>query len=310
MRLVLIGQQDFGKAVLDAFLARGDDVAGVFCAPEKPGAKPDPFKVDAQERGLPLFQFESLRSVEAQNAMRSLDADLAVMAFVLQFVPQELVEIPKHGTIQFHPSLLPRYRGPSAINWPIIRGDTETGLTIFRPSDGLDEGEVILQKRTPIGPDDTLGQVYFERLFPMGVAALLEAADLVVAGLHLEHEQDETLATYEGWCRADASRINWHSHVDMVYNLIRGCNPAPGAWTTFQGQKIQIFDVKKSIFRRFKDVEGHVAEVTSVGEHSFTVSAQGGHVEVFKAKAEGGKKEAGAAVARTLGLAPGSKLGT
>lgn len=310
MRLVLIGQQDFGKAVLDAFLARGDDVAGVFCAPEKPGAKPDPFKVDAQERGLPLFQFESLRSVEAQNAMRSLDADLAVMAFVLQFVPQELVEIPKHGTIQFHPSLLPRYRGPSAINWPIIRGDTETGLTIFRPSDGLDEGEVILQKRTPIGPDDTLGQVYFERLFPLGVAALLEAADLVVAGLHLEHEQDETLATYEGWCRADASRINWHSHVDMVYNLIRGCNPAPGAWTTFQGQKIQIFDVKKSIFRRFKDVEGHVAEVTAVGEHSFTVSAQGGHVEVFKAKAEGGKKEAGAAVARALGLAPGSKLGT
>jgi methionyl-tRNA formyltransferase len=310
MRLVLIGQQDFGKAVLDAFLARGDEVAGVFCAPEKPGARPDPFKVDAQARGLPLFQFDSLRSVEAQAAMRGLNADLAVMAFVLQFVPQELVEIPKHGTIQFHPSLLPRYRGPSAINWPIIRGDTETGLTIFRPTDGLDEGAVILQKRTPIGPDDTLGQVYFERLFPMGVQALLEAADLVVAGLHLEHEQDETVATYEGWCRADASRINWHSHVDMVYNLIRGCNPAPGAWTTFQGQKIQIFDVKKGIFRRFKDVEGHVAEVTAVGEHSFTVSAQGGHVEVFKAKPESGKKDTGAAVAHALGLVPGSKLGT
>ncbi len=309
MRVALIGQQDFGKAVLEAFLARGDQVVGVFCAPEKPDARPDPFKLDAQEKGLPLFQFDSLRSAEAQNAMRALDADLGVMAFVLQLVPQELVHIPKHGTIQFHPSLLPRYRGPSAINWPIIRNDTETGLTIFRPTDGLDEGPVILQKRTPIGPDDTLGDVYFERLFPLGVQALLEAADLVVGGLHLEHEQDEALATYEGWCRADASRINWHSHVDMVYNLIRGCNPAPGAWTTFEGQKIQIFDARKSIFRRFKDVEGHVAEVTAVSDTSFTVSAQGGHVEVFKAKGEGGKKDSGGAVARALGLRPGSRLG-
>ena len=104
------------------------------------------------------------------------------MAFVLQFAPQDFVNIPKHGTIQYHPSLLPKYRGPSSINWPIIRGDTKTGLTIFRPTDGLDEGPVVLQKETPIGPDDTLGTVYFDRLFPMGVQAMLEAADLVVAG--------------------------------------------------------------------------------------------------------------------------------
>ena len=91
------------------------------------------------------------------------------MAFVLQFAPQDFVNIPKRGTIQYHPSLLPKYRGPSSINWPIIRGDTKTGLTIFRPTDGLDEGPVVLQKETPIGPDDTLGTVYFDRLFPMGV---------------------------------------------------------------------------------------------------------------------------------------------
>ena len=123
------------------------------------------------------------------------------MAFVLQFAPQEFVNIPKHGTIQYHPSLLPKYRGPSSINWPIIRGETKTGLTIFRPTDGLDEGPVILQKETPIGPDDTLGTVYFDRLFPMGVQAMLEAADLVVAGKHTEVVQDESQATYEGWCR-------------------------------------------------------------------------------------------------------------
>src|SRR3989304_10253513 len=130
MRIAIVGQQDFGKSVLEAFLARGDEVAGVFCAPEKAGAKADPLKVVAREKGLKVFQFASLRSPEAQDAMRGLNADLGIMAFVLQFAPQEFVNIPKKGTIQYHPSLLPKYRGPSSINWPIIRGDTRTGLTI------------------------------------------------------------------------------------------------------------------------------------------------------------------------------------
>src|SRR5471032_216935 len=201
MKIAIIGQQDFGKAVLDAFLARGDTVAGVFVAPEKEGAKPDPMKTAAQEKGLKLFQFPSLKTPEAAQAMKDLNADIGIMAFVLQFAPQEFVCIPKHGTIQYHPSLLPKFRGPSSINWPLIKGETETGLTIFRPSDGLDEGAVILQKKTPINADDTLGSVYFDRLFPMGVAAMVEAADLVVAGKHTESTQDENRASYEGWCR-------------------------------------------------------------------------------------------------------------
>src|SRR5258707_11266373 len=232
MKIAIIGQQDFGKAVLDAFVARGDQVAAVFCAPEKEGARPDALRLAAQEKGLRLHQFKSLRAPEAAQAMREADAEIGIMAFVLQFAPQEFVTIPKHGTIQFHPSLLPKYRGPSSINWPIIKGDTETGLTIFRPSDGLDEGAVVLQKKTTIGPDDTLGTVYFDRLFPMGVKAMLEAADLVLAGKHTETVQDESQATYEGWCRKAEARLNWANHVDFVYNAIRGCNPAPGAWTT------------------------------------------------------------------------------
>src|SRR3954464_14808556 len=179
MRVAFIGQQDFGKSVLEAFLARGDEVAGVFVAPEKEGAKADPLKAAAQEKGLKIFQFASLRNKEALDAMRALNADIGIMAFVLQFAPQEFVNIPKRGTIQYHPSLLPKFRGPSSINWPIIKGETTTGLTIFRPSDGLDEGAIVLQKQTPISPDDTLGSVYFDRLFPMGVSAMLEAADLV-----------------------------------------------------------------------------------------------------------------------------------
>src|SRR5262249_54989310 len=123
MRIALIGQQDFGKAVLDALLARKDEVAGVFCAPEKAGARVDPVRAAAQERGLPVFQFASLRSPEAHDAIRSVGADLGIMAYVLQFAPDSFVKTPRLGTIQYHPSLLPLYRGPSSINWPIIRGD-------------------------------------------------------------------------------------------------------------------------------------------------------------------------------------------
>ena len=132
MRIAIVGQQDFGKAVLEAFLARGDEVAGVFCAPEKPGAKADALRTAAQEKGVQVFQFASLKSEEAKAALRGLDVEIGIMAFVLQFAPQDFVNIPKRGTIQYHPSLLPKYRGPSSINWPIIRGDTKTGLTKVR----------------------------------------------------------------------------------------------------------------------------------------------------------------------------------
>ena len=309
MRIAIIGQQDFGKAALEAFLARGHQVAGVFCAPEKEGAKADPLKAAAQERGLRVFQFQSLRAPEAHDALRSLAVDLGIMAYVLQFAPDSLTRLPQQGTIQYHPSLLPKYRGPSSINWPIIKGDAKTGLTIFRPTEGLDEGPVILQKETPIGPDDTLGSVYFERLFPMGVQALIEAAELVMAGEHREVVQDERAASYEGWCRAAEARISWATHIDFTYNLIRGTNPAPGAWTTLNGKKIQIFDARKQIFHTYGAVKGKVGEISEVTPSSFFVTAQGGRIEVLKAKAEDGKKLGAPEVAAALGINVGTVLG-
>ena len=310
MKIAIIGQQDFGKAVLEAFLARGDQVAGVFCAPEKEGAKADVLKTTAQEKGVNVFQFPSLKGADAAAAMRGLGAEIGIMAFVLQFAPQEFVKIPKHGTIQYHPSLLPKYRGPSSINWPIIRGDTKTGLSIFRPNDGLDEGPVILQKETPISADDTLGSVYFDRLFPLGVKAMLEAADLVVAGKHREITQDESQASYEGWCRASEAKINWANHVDFIYNLVRGCNPAPGAWTTLNGKKLQIFDNRKHAFRTFGAVKGKIGEISEIGPQSFFVTAQGGRIEVIKAKHEDGKKVSAPEFVAQNGLTPGSVLGS
>jgi methionyl-tRNA formyltransferase len=309
MKIAVIGQQDFGKSVLEALVARGDEIVGVFCAPEKEGAKPDPMRLAAEAHGLRTFQFPSLKTPEATTAMRELNADIGIMAFVLQFAPQEFVNIPKHGTIQYHPSLLPKYRGPSSINWPISRGETETGLTIFRPTDGLDEGAIILQKTTPISENDTLGTVYFDRLFPMGVAAMLEAADLVVAGKHSETVQDESKATYEGWFRANESKINWHNHVDVVHNLIRGCDPAPGAWTTLGGKKVQLFGSRKHPVRTFGAVKGKPGEVASIADSMF-INAQGGQIEVAKLKHEDGKKAGAAEFAAAYGVVPGALLGT
>ena len=309
MKIAIVGQQDFGKAVLEAFLARGDQVAAVFCAPEKEGARPDVLRVAAQEKGLKVHQFKSLKAPEAAQAMQAAGADIGIMAFVLQFAPQEFVNLPKCGTLQYHPSLLPRYRGPSSINWPITRGEKETGLTIFRPSDGLDEGAVILQKRTPVGENDTLGSVYFDRLFPMGVQAMLEAADLVVAGKHKETVQDESQASYEGWFREAEARLNWANHADTVHNLIRGCDPAPGAWTTLNGVKLQLFDSRKEPVRTFGAVKGKVGEVLGLEEGRLVITAQGGRIHAGKAKLGDGKKLAAADLVAGGALKPGQFLG-
>jgi methionyl-tRNA formyltransferase len=198
--------------------------------------------------------------------------------------------------IQFHPSLLPLHRGPAAIPWAIIRGRGETGLTIFRPTPGLDEGPVILQKRVAIGPDDTAASLYFDKIFPLGVEALVQAADLVVSGRATEWTQDESQATYEGWVREAEARINWASHVDFVYDLIRGCNPAPGAWTTFtseggEPQKLYLFDAKKIMAPTFGTVRGKkIGEVVSAGPEGLRILAQGGFIEVSRLRLGDGAK--------------------
>src|SRR5215468_6514478 len=191
MRIVVHGQQAFGKAVLEALRKRGDEVIAVYVAPEKAGQKADPLKEAALAASLPVHQPDSYRKPEVWEQFRGLKPDLQVMAFVTLFVPEDFLNIPAAGSIQYHPSLLPKFRGPSSINWPIIKGETQTGLSIFWPDNGLDTGDILLQKKTAISADDSLGSVYFDRLFPMGVEAMLEAVDLVKAGKAPRIKQDE-----------------------------------------------------------------------------------------------------------------------
>lgn len=304
MRIVVHGQQAFGKAVLEKLLERGENVVGVFCAPDKEGRPTDPLKELALEKGLPLHQPSSWKTPEAEELMRSFEPDLCVMAYVTLFVPQPIIDLPTKGTIQYHPSLLPLHRGPSSINWPIIMGEKKTGLTIFEPDEGLDEGPVILQKTVEIGPDDTLGSLYFNHLFPMGVEAMCECVDLVRDGKTTKTPQDHSKATYESWCRKADAEIDWSKPVDEVYNLIRGTNPQPGAWTTCNGNELKIFDSRKV------EGSGEPGTVLAVDDSGFTVAAQGGAIRVERVRPHDDKKISAGDFAAKAGLAEGAKLGS
>ena len=230
------------------------------------------------------------------------------MAFVILFVPEEFLNIPTHGSIQYHPSLLPAYRGASAINWPIIKGETETGLSIFWPDNGLDTGDVLLQKKTPIGPNDTLGTVYFDRLFPMGVDAMLEGVDLVKAGKAPRIKQDDSKATYEGRCGPGNAHIDWGKPWEQIDRLIRGCNPAPGAWCTLDGKQLKIFDAKPLPAKDPKGIAGKVGEIAVVDADGFTVVCADGRFKVTRVQPADGKKIEAGEWAKSVNLQPKARF--
>jgi len=307
MRIVVHGQQAFGKAVLEALMKRGENVIAVYVAPEKDGAKADPLKEAALAAKLPVYQPASYRQPQVWEEFRALTPDLQVMAFVTLFVPEEFLNIPTLGSIQYHPSLLPAHRGPSAINWPIIKGESETGLSIFWPDNGLDTGDVLLQKKTPIGPTDTLGSLYFDRLFPMGVAAMLEAVDLVKAGEAPRIEQDEAKATYEGRCGPDNAHIDWGRPWQEIDRLIRGCNPAPGAWSKLDGRTVKIFDAKPLPAKDPKGIAGKMGEIVALAHDGFIVVCADGRFKVTRVQADGPKLTANEFAANAR-LAPGMRF--
>ena len=304
MRIALIGQQAFGKAVLEALLERGEEVIAVYCAPDREGRRPDPLKEAALAKGIKLLQPPSYKEPAVWDEYRAMSPDLGVMAFVTLLVPEDFLYIPGKGTIQYHPSLLPLHRGPSSINWPIIQGSRRTGLSIFWPDNGLDTGPVLMQKEVDILENDTLGMVYFDKLFPLGVEAMIESVDLVREGSAPRIVQDESRSTYESWCRKADVEIDWAKPAAEVHNLIRGADPAPGAWTTIGGTTVQLFES-----RRVEGAGGEPGEIVAAGEGRLVVAAGDGHVSVGRARPEGGGKIAADAYAEEAGLAPGARTG-
>ncbi len=299
MRIVVHGQEAFGKAVLERLLERGENVVAVFSAPDKEGKARDPLAAFASEKGLPVHQPASWKTPEALALMQSFKPDVCIMAYVTLFVPQPVIDAPTYGTFQYHPSLLPEHRGPSAISWPIAMGKTRTGLSIFWPDEGLDEGPILMQKECDIGPDETLGDVYFKKLFPLGVDAMIESLDLVRDGKAPKIPQDHSKATYEYRFKKAMAEIDWSKPAADVYNLIRAVNPAPGAWTRLKGVKLDIFDSRKA------EGSGKPGEVLAISPDGVTVAAGSGAILVKRLRADAGQKISAAEFAASTGVRVG-----
>ena len=306
MKIALIGQAAFGKSVLEAIVKKNEDeVVGVFAAPDREGRRRDPIVEAAEELGIPLFQFRRLRAQEAIDQFKSLEPDLCVMAYVTDIVPMDMIEAPTHGTIQYHPSLLPKHRGPSSINWPIAWGETETGLSIFWPDKGLDTGPLLLQKKVEIGPDDTVGSIYFNSLYPDGVDAMLESIDLVRDGKAPSIVQDESEATYEGWFKAADAVIDWSVDGGMLYNLVRAGDPQPGTNTTLNGETVSFYDA-----RLLPDkTDAAAGTVTAIGDDGLRVAVNGGTLLIGRVRFSGGKVAA-KEFAEATGLKTGDSFGS
>ncbi|MFC1927608.1 methionyl-tRNA formyltransferase [Chloroflexota bacterium] len=304
MRIVCIGQAAFGEEVLRKLTERGEEVVAVY-TPQDTAARRNPLKEFAVQMGIPVFQPRSMRAPEVYEEYIRLKPDLNVMAFVTSILPDSILNYPSMGTIQYHPSLLPKHRGGSAINWAIINGETKTGTTIFWPDRGVDTGPILLQKEVEISPDDTVGSLYFEKLFPLGIEALVEAIELIKKGMAPRIPQDESQATYEGLCIEKDAIINWSAPIDRVYNLIRGTNPQPGATTYFRGRKLKVFDAKPI----YDIVGGLPGQIVDSGADGFVVSLRRGAILVQKVQMDKSSKVEAAEFARQARLAQGDRLG-
>ncbi len=303
MRIVLIGQAAFGEKVLETIVSGGENVVGVYTIPDVPG-RSNPLKDLAVKLGIPVYQPPRMRAAEVFEEYKKLAPELNVMAFVTDIVPESILNYPKYGTIQYHPSLLPRHRGGSAINWAIIMGDAKTGLTIFWPDKGLDTGPILMQKEVEIAPDDTIGSLYFNKLFPLGVTAIMESITMVKQGTAPHIKQDESQATYEGLCTDKCGIVSWEEPAQQVYDLIRGTNPSPGASTTCKGTPFKIFDSEL-----VKNGGATPGQVTNISKPGISVSLKGGTLLIKRVQPKGSPKIDAFTFAGQVGMQVGDILG-
>ena len=303
MRIILVGQGPFGEKVLEALLKQGEQIVGVFSPPDKRG---EPMKNLAEKSKINFYRPALMKDPGVHHIFRQLKPDLVILAFVTDILPEELLSIPSIGTICYHPSLLPRHRGASGINWAIIQGDKRTGLTILWSDKGIDTGPILLQREVEISPDDTTGSLYFNVLFPMGIEAIIEAVGLIKKGQAPRIPQDESKATYEPPCDDRVASVDFEKSIHDVYNLIRGCDPQPGAFTTCQGKKVRLYDA-----RMIPSATGKKpGEIIAIEEEGLQIAAKGGTITVGKLRVDKGEKVGAMEFARSLNAKVGDRLGT
>lgn len=304
LRIALFGQAPFGRDSLVRLAEAGHEIVGVYTPPE--GRRPDPLAEEAEKRGLPLIRHKFFRRKGAAIPERiaehaALGADLNVLAFVTAILPPEIVDAPSKGSLCFHPSLLPKFRGGNALAWQIMLGESEAGVTVFQPDAGVDTGPIIVQKGpVPIGPTDTSASLYFDKLYPLGLDAIVEAAGAIDSGQAAPRSQDESEASHQGLVGDATARLDWSREAVELDRWIRGCDPQPGAWALRGEETIRFYD------GRLEDgaPAGEPGRVEGILAGRLVISAGGGRVSAGRVRVGEGAKVAAA----ESGLGPGDLL--
>lgn len=293
MRIVFMGTPSFAVASLEALVKAGHQVAGVFSQPDKPVGRhqnklqPTPVKERAQAHGIPIYQPETLRDGSALAVLRELDPALIVAAAYGRILPDDILALPPKGCINVHSSLLPKYRGSAPINWAILNGDSETGVTIQEMVHDLDAGDVILQRATPIGADEDAAALY-DRLAELGGELLTEAVAQIEAGTATHTPQDHEKATLAPMLSRTLSPINWTRPAQAVHDQVRGLYPWPAASTdAISGDTIKIY--RSSL--PGKTVSTYPGVIVSADKQGIDIACGDGRVlRVLELQAPGGKR--------------------
>jgi methionyl-tRNA formyltransferase len=305
MRLVFFGTPEFASRCLEKILSK-HQVAAVVTAPDKPkgrGMKVEPSEVKrlAQERGLDILQPTNLKDSEFLKRLSSYNADLfCVVAF--RILPEEVFSMPPKGCINLHGSLLPKYRGAAPINWAIINGERETGLTTFFIRRAVDTGDIILQAKLSIDPEETFGELY-QRMAELGGEALIKTIDLIEAGDIKTACQDSSQATPAPKLTPDIGKIDWSMKAGAVHDLVRGLSPKPGAFSFIKGKKIIILRTRLAKLDSAGKKPGEVLQADP--QKGIIVACSAGGVEILELKPESGKAITGAEFVRGYRLIAG-----
>ncbi|MBL3571389.1 methionyl-tRNA formyltransferase [Rhodovulum sulfidophilum] len=279
MRVTFMGTPDFSVPVLDALVAAGHEIACVYTQPPRPAGRgkkdrPTPVHARAEELGLMVRHPKTLRTEEQDVAFASLDPDVAVVVAYGLILPRQILEAPCRGCLNIHASLLPRWRGAAPIHRAIMAGDTETGVCIMRMEEGLDTGPVLLREATPIGPEDTTGELH-DRLSAMGARLIVEALEKL-RDLPPQDQPGDGV-TYAAKIDKAEARVDWTRPAPEVARHINGLSPFPGAWCDVAGERLKLL--------RARAVEGTAAPGTVLG--GLTVACGEGAVEILEAQRQG-----------------------
>ena len=289
MRAVFMGTPDFAVPVLERMLEDGCRVAGVFTQPDKPQGRgykltPPPVKVLAESRGIPVFQPVKMRDGSVAAQMRQLAPDVVVVVAYGRILPKEVLEVPPLGCINVHGSLLPKYRGAAPIQWSVINGERQTGVTTMYMAEGLDTGDMILSLSTPIGEEETAGELY-DRLSLLGAQCLSDTLKRIAAGTAPRIPQDDSQATYAPILTKEVGRLDFSRPARQLLNLIRGVSPWPGAQTRLQGKLFKVHSARLSAG------SGRPGEL--LDEQKLIVACGDGALELTQVQLEGAKRLSG-----------------